>query len=118
MTASAGMAPAMTTTQLFDSIAIRIDGPKAWDTALSITWKHHRRRRDLPHGAEQRRADPLPHRAPTDGGPHRHADPAAAARLLLAGAHDGIDFAGDPATLPTLLALTDDADPSFPIVTP
>lgn len=38
--------------------------------------------------------------------------------LLLAGTNDGIHFTGDRSTLPTLLALTEDADPSFPIVTP
>ena len=35
---SAGMAPALTVTQLFDSIAIRIDGPKAWNEHLRINW--------------------------------------------------------------------------------
>ena len=39
-------------------------------------------------------------------------------RLLFTGNHDGVDFAGDPATLPKLLALTDNPDPSFPVVTP
>ena len=34
----AGLAPAMTVTQIFDTIAIRIDGPKAWDEQLSIEW--------------------------------------------------------------------------------
>ena len=36
---SAGMAPALTVTQLFDSIAIRINGPKAWNEHLRINWK-------------------------------------------------------------------------------
>ena len=35
---AAGMAPALTVTQLFDSIAIRIDGPKAWSERLRINW--------------------------------------------------------------------------------
>ena len=35
---SAGLAPALTVTQLFDSIAIRIVGPKAWDGRLTIAW--------------------------------------------------------------------------------
>ena len=35
---SAGMAPALTVTQLFDSIAIRINGPKAWNETLRINW--------------------------------------------------------------------------------
>ena len=33
------MARAMTVTQLFDTIAIRIDGPRAADTTVSIMWK-------------------------------------------------------------------------------
>src|SRR5262249_30263126 len=37
--AAAGMAPAMTVTQLFDTIAIRIDGPRAWDEHLTINWR-------------------------------------------------------------------------------
>ena len=32
------MAQAMTVTQLFDTIAIRIDGPRAAGTALSVLW--------------------------------------------------------------------------------
>ena len=35
---AAGMAPALTVTQLFDSIAIRINGPKAWNERLRINW--------------------------------------------------------------------------------
>ena len=35
---SAGLAPALSITQLFDSIAIRINGPKAWAETLSIDW--------------------------------------------------------------------------------
>jgi alkyl sulfatase BDS1-like metallo-beta-lactamase superfamily hydrolase len=33
-----GMARALTITQLFDSLAIRIDGKRAWDTTASIRW--------------------------------------------------------------------------------
>jgi alkyl sulfatase BDS1-like metallo-beta-lactamase superfamily hydrolase len=32
------MARAMTVTQLFDTIAIRIDGPRAAGTSLSVLW--------------------------------------------------------------------------------
>src|SRR4051812_13175122 len=38
MVSSAGMASALTITQLFDSLAIRIDGRRAWDTTASIRW--------------------------------------------------------------------------------
>ena len=33
------MASALTVTQLFDSLAIRIDGKRAWDTTASIRWQ-------------------------------------------------------------------------------
>ena len=32
------MATALTITQVLDSIAIRIDGPRAWDQSASIRW--------------------------------------------------------------------------------
>ncbi len=35
---SAGLAPALTIIQLFDSIAIRINGAVAWKDSLSISW--------------------------------------------------------------------------------
>ena len=38
MVSSAGMAAALTVTQLFDSLAIRIIGKQAWDTTASIRW--------------------------------------------------------------------------------
>lgn len=118
MTASAGMAPAMTTTQLFDSIAIRINGPKAWGTALTITW-------DLTDVSEKY------HMELSNGALiHFRTDTPPAAdltitltrpqllQLLFTRNTDGINFAGDPAVLSSLLALTDEADPSFPVVTP
>src|SRR5262249_22193709 len=35
---SAGMASALTVEQLFDSIALRVDGPRAWPESLTIDW--------------------------------------------------------------------------------
>jgi alkyl sulfatase BDS1-like metallo-beta-lactamase superfamily hydrolase len=32
------IASAMTVTQVFDAIAVRIDGPKAWSESFSIMW--------------------------------------------------------------------------------
>jgi len=43
-TNSAGMAPARTTTQLFDSVAIRVNGPKAWSETLDGWWQVRQRR--------------------------------------------------------------------------
>ena len=118
MTASAGMAPAMTTTQLFDSIAIRINGPRAWDTRLSINWKltdtgetYHL---ELSNGA-------LIH-IPTTNPPAADLTVTLTrpqlVDLLFTGNTDGIELTGDATALPTLLSLTDNPDPSFPIVTP
>jgi alkyl sulfatase BDS1-like metallo-beta-lactamase superfamily hydrolase len=118
MTASAGMAPAMTTTQLFDSIAIRINGPEAWGTRLSITWKltdtdetYHL---ELSNGA-------LIH-IPTSNPPPADLTVTLTrpqlVTLLFTGKTDGIELTGDATVLPTLLSLTDNPDPNFPIVTP
>ena len=116
--AAAGMARAMTVTQLFDTIAIRIDGPRAAGTALSVLWhftdtgEHYRM--ELSNGV-------LIHY------PTRHTQDAGLAlalthpqllRLLASGSLQGIDTDGDPGVLKTLLSLTDEPDPSFPIVTP
>ena len=51
---SAGLAPALTIIQLFDSIAIRINGPEAWNESLSIGWHftdvHENYRMELSNG--------------------------------------------------------------------
>ena len=36
---SAGLAPALTITQLFDAIGIRVVGEQAWNESLNITWR-------------------------------------------------------------------------------
>ena len=77
---SAGLAPALTVTQLFDSVAIRIVGEKAWDEEFSIDWTLTDSGEQLPHGAQQRRADPPPDECGARRRPRRHTDPPAAAR--------------------------------------
>ena len=118
MTASAGMAPAMTTTQLFDSIAIRINGPKAWDTALTINWeltdvgeKYHM---ELSNGALIH----FPVQSSSAADLTVTLTRPQLVGLLLAGRNEGVAFSGDVGMLPTLLALLDEPDPSFAIVTP
>ena len=62
---------ALSVAQLFDTLALRVDGPRAWDTRLVIDWEitdqgqTHRMALerpgpDLPHGAGKRRPGPLP----------------------------------------------------------
>ncbi|MGW5237739.1 alkyl/aryl-sulfatase [Monashia sp. NPDC004114] len=117
-TDASGMMAALTTTQLFDSIAIRIDAQKAWDTSVSVRWHFTDRdetyRMELSNGA-------LVHF------PTQRQEPADLVVTLtkpqllhlLAGAGpEGIAFEGDPATLTTLLSFVDDPDPAFNIVIP
>jgi alkyl sulfatase BDS1-like metallo-beta-lactamase superfamily hydrolase len=113
-----GMARALTVTQLFDTIAIRIDGPRAFGTALSVLWhftdtgEHYRM--ELSNGV-------LIHY------PTQHMQDADLTLtltqpqllgLLGTGSLQGIDAAGDPGVLKTLMSLTDEPDPSFAVVTP
>ena len=116
--AASGMARALTVTQLFDTIAIRIDGPRAAGTARSVLWHFtdsgERYLMELSNGA-------LIHF------PTRHA-PAADLTLTLthpqllglltSGSLDGIGASGDRGVLQTIMSFTDEPDPSFPVVTP
>ena len=112
------MAAVLTITQLFYSVAIRIDGKRAWDTAASIRWHFtdtgETHRMELSNGALIRY-------------PTARTDPADLVITLtrpqllaiLGGAGtDGVQFDGDPKTVTTIAALTDQPDPAFAIVTP
>jgi alkyl sulfatase BDS1-like metallo-beta-lactamase superfamily hydrolase len=115
---AAGMASALTITQVFDSLAIRIDGPRAWDTNVSVRWQFtdpdETYRMELSNGV-------LVHY------PTQRSDPAdlvitlTKAQLLglLGGAGtDGIGMDGDTSVVGTIVGLTDQPDPAFSIVTP
>ncbi|MEU7812110.1 alkyl sulfatase dimerization domain-containing protein [Pseudonocardia sp. NPDC049154] len=118
MVSAAGMASALTITQLFDSLAIRIDGKRAWDTTTSIRWHFtdtgETYRMELSNGV-------LTHHPTTRTPPADLVVTLTKAQLLgmLAGASpDGVAFDGDPKTFAMIAGLTDDPDPSFAIVTP
>ena len=116
---SGGMAAGLTVEQLFDSIAIRVNGPKAWDEHLTLDWTFtdtgERYRTTLVHGA-------LTHRTASDG--QSGADLTVTLTrpqflgMLQGGGTDGVDMDGDASALRRLLAVLDDPEPSFPIVTP
>jgi alkyl sulfatase BDS1-like metallo-beta-lactamase superfamily hydrolase len=115
---SAGLAPALTVTQLFDSIAIRIDGQRAWNTQLTIGWHitdtGERYRMELSNGA-------LIHAPSTGDGVHDVTLTLTQTQLvglLTASATDGVTIEGDASVLATLIGLTDDPDPDFAIVAP
>jgi alkyl sulfatase BDS1-like metallo-beta-lactamase superfamily hydrolase len=117
-TNSAGMAPALTTTQLFDSIAIRVDGPKAWSESLSINWiltdEKQRYRMELRNGALVH----YPARAKWDADATITLTRPQLLHLLTEGTSDGVNIDGDGNVMGKLAALLDAADPEFAVVTP
>ena len=118
LSASAGMSRAMSITQLFDTIAIRIDGPRAAAISLAVLWhftdSDERYLMQLSNGL-------LVHH-PTSRTPHAdltvRLTRAQLIGLLLSGSLDGVETAGDAGVLKTLMGLTDEPDPDFAVVTP
>lgn len=119
-TSSGELVAQLTPDQIFDAIAIAIDGPRAWDFDLSIdvvlTDLDQTHRLGLRNGV-------LIHRLRID------ADPAAATTVtstkprllgLLAGdtAAPGVQISGDAEVLPRLMSVVVPNDTSFNIVLP
>ena len=117
-TAGPDMAMALTTEQVFDSLAIRVNGPRAWDTALVIDWIFTDLKQDvrlqLSHGA-------LIQSRVTEGTPAQLRLTLTKPQLLgllATQSLDGIDADGDKQALATLLGLLDSPVRNFAIVTP
>jgi alkyl sulfatase BDS1-like metallo-beta-lactamase superfamily hydrolase len=124
-TAPADIVASLTTDQLFDSMAIRLDGPRAFDTTLTLNWIFPDidarylltlENAVLTHIAGKQADDPdatitidrgLLNRVLTGGADLQHE--------LGSG---GIRIDGDAAKLGELLSLFDPPDPNFAIVTP
>ena len=114
-----GMAAALTVEQLFDTLAIRVDGPKAAEHRIVIDWNftdgNGKVRLSLSNGALIQTPNP---RSQLD------VDLTLTLSKLqllgLMGGHglEGIEHTGDAGVLQTLLGLLDTADPVFAIVTP
>lgn len=117
-TNSAGMAPALATTQLFDSIAIRVDGPKTWSESLSINWiltdEKQRYRMELRNGALVH----YPAWAKGDADATITLTRPQLLHLLTEGKSDGVNIDGDGNVMGKLAALLDAADPEFAALTP
>ncbi|WSU42765.1 MBL fold metallo-hydrolase [Streptomyces sp. NBC_01089] len=125
-TTSPDVVAALTLDQLFDALAIRVDGPRSWDADITVRWNIQGR-------------DPVTLRLHngvlthvTGTGP-AVADPDVEAtlaeadlRALLLGAvapaelaaRDGVEITGDPGRLADLLGHLADPDPDFAVVTP
>ena len=108
----------MTVTQLFDTVAIRIDGPRAAGTALSLLW--HFTDSGEHYWMELSNGVLIHHptrRAPEADLTLTLTHPQLLG-LLASGSLAGIGTSGDPGVLKTLMSLTDEPEPSFPVVTP
>ncbi len=116
---SADMIGALSVDQLFDAIAIRVNGPKAWDARLAIDWVFtdvgHTYRIELRNGVLIQDVDPK----------HGTADLAVTLTKpdllgLIGGGRgmDGLSTEGDPTVVAKLLGFLDPPTPGFAIVTP
>ena len=123
--ASADLLGALTVAQVFDSIAIRIDGPRAWDEHLRIAWRITDE--DTTYLTELRNGA-FNHRVVT-ATPESVSAFTLTRRTLIglvtgtvdvsAALRDGtVGLNGDPAILDRLVALLAPVDPDFNIVTP
>ncbi|MEU4312880.1 alkyl sulfatase dimerization domain-containing protein [Nocardia sp. NPDC024068] len=127
-TDNAGLSAALTVEMVFDAIAVRVDGPRAWDRRMLMDWhirdEHRTHRMELRNGVLVHYDLP-----PGPSGPVPDASfdltRATLLRVVLGGGDfaaavrsGDIRFTGDPALLQQLNALLDAPDPGFAIVTP
>ncbi|MFF4597112.1 alkyl/aryl-sulfatase [Amycolatopsis sp. NPDC001319] len=114
-----GMTSALTVEQLFDSLAIRVDGPRAAADPLTIEWRFTDLattiRTTLSNGALIQTANP---KSAADVDLTLTLTKEQLLGLLSGGSPDDLDHTGDLAVLGRLLALLDPDDPAFAIVTP
>ncbi len=115
-TNSPDMLAALSPEQLFDAIAIRVDGPRAWDVTLSLgivlADTDESYRLDLRNGVLVHRA------APPDGADLVIRTTRAAMPGLLAGSLEGASLEGDRSVIERLMGVLEAPDPGFAIVTP
>ncbi|WUW19822.1 MBL fold metallo-hydrolase [Streptomyces sp. NBC_01463] len=115
------MAMALSVDQIIDTLAIRIDGPRAWDTGLTMDWHLTDENRTwhltLSNGALTYRTS---EGAPATGGADLTLSLTKPQLLgVVAGRGlDGITTHGDAAVFQKLAGFLDTADPDFAIVTP
>ncbi|WP_227983344.1 alkyl/aryl-sulfatase [Nocardia spumae] len=125
-TAAPDIAAALSVEQLFDAIALRVDGPRSWSADIVIDWRISDQ--DLVHRVHLRNGVLVHFDLDGDGG-------GAAATFTLTGddlhlallggkdiqqmiADGAITVEGDPAALAELVGYLDEPDPDFAIVTP
>nr|WP_285582885.1 alkyl sulfatase dimerization domain-containing protein [Actinoallomurus iriomotensis] len=115
---SPDVAGALSVEQIFDSLAVRVNGPAAWDARLTIDWNFtdldEEIRISLVNGV-------LTQTRPDEATPADLTVTLTKPRLLAlvaSGSLDDVQTSGDRQALTTLLGYLDDADRDFAIVTP
>ncbi len=124
-TAPADVVRNLSSEQLFDVLAIRIDGPRAGDRRITLHWRFTDTGEDheltLEHGVLTHRRDARADAADATVSIERavlNQVLSGAASLEEVAASGAIGIEGDPAKLGELLGLLDAPDPGFAIVTP
>jgi len=117
-TAAPDLMAALTPGQLFDAIAIRVDGPKAWNEHITIGIVIDEDGATTSYRLELANGVLIHHVAPLGGADLVIRTPAASLPGLLAGQTTGMTFEGDMAALGRLTAVLEAPDPDFAIVTP
>lgn len=115
---SAEVLQALSVDQLFDAIAIRVNGPRAWDERITVDWRFTdlglTHRTTLDHGVLIHRV----HAAQRGADLTLTLTKPLMLSMLTGGGFDGIDHQGDLGAIGRLLAALDFPDGNFPIVTP
>lgn len=130
-TASPSLMSQLTPEQIFDTLAISINGPRAWDLDLTIDvtfvdvatdYRLTLRNGVLVHRKVADRASEATGNDPDPATATATVTFATKLRLLAFAAGDrdspGVEFTGDTEALPRLLGVLDQPDPGFAIITP
>ncbi|MEV4114276.1 alkyl sulfatase dimerization domain-containing protein [Nonomuraea sp. NPDC049695] len=108
---------ALTVEQVFDSLAIRVDGPRAWNERVSIDWQltdlGERHRTTLSNGALIHQREPADESADLT----LRLTKEQLVGLLSGKGVEGVEREGDTAALQRLVAVLDRPVPDFAIVT-
>jgi alkyl sulfatase BDS1-like metallo-beta-lactamase superfamily hydrolase len=107
---------ALSPEQVFDAIAIRVDGPRAaeLDLTIGVVLADD----GTSHRLELRNGVLVQHLAPVDGAALVIRTTRAALPGLLTGSLEGIALEGDATVLQRLMGVLEAPDPDFAIVTP
>ncbi|MFJ2397054.1 MULTISPECIES: alkyl/aryl-sulfatase [unclassified Streptomyces] len=121
-TTGSELTSALTVSMLLDSLAVRIDGPRAWHDHLTldlvVTDEQRRHRVNLHHGALTHRGMPVHHVPKPHAGLTLTLTRPELRAVLEGRGLAGIEADGDPTVLDRLLSYATAPDHAFPVVTP